>query len=95
MQDNGLVMGVVKQAARKVFKHMTEAARDAGTFPLGQYGLNIYYCFNYIAPLHKDNDRSYTVSITTARSGDPNYYNFCFARWGIILHTYPGTIWYG
>jgi hypothetical protein len=86
-------MQLVRQASRKVFKEMTESAQAAGTFPMGQYGLNTYYCFNYIAPLHWDPDRSYTVSVTTAKSGDPEHYNFCFARWGVILHTHPGCIW--
>lgn len=84
---------MVKQASRQIFKEMTKSAHDAGTFPVGQYGLNIFYCFNYIAPLHADQDRSYTISITTAKSGDPEHYNFCFSRWGIILYTHPGCIW--
>lgn len=84
-------MQVVKQSAREIAKHMTTSAQMMSTLPVGRHGLNSFYCWNYLAPLHADKDHSYTISITTAKSGP--HYNFCYARWGIIIKTEPGCIW--
>lgn len=88
-----MVLQVVTKAAINVFRYITSSAADAGTFPVGRHGLNIFYCWNYIAPLHSDKDRTYTISVSTARGGNLDYYNFCYARWGVILYITVGAIW--
>jgi len=88
-----LVLQVVKQSAREVANAMIRSAEDAGTLPVGRQGLNLFYCWNYIAPLHFDHDRSYTISLQIAKGGNLNHYNFCYARWGIIIYTKLGCIW--
>ncbi|KAE9384855.1 hypothetical protein BT96DRAFT_950267 [Gymnopus androsaceus JB14] len=90
--DNGLVLQVVKQSAWEVANTMIRSAEDAGTLPVGRHGLNLFYCWNYIAPLHSDFDCSYTISLQTAKDGNPNHYHFCYASWGIIIHTKLGCI---
>ncbi|KAF9077797.1 hypothetical protein BDP27DRAFT_1413485 [Rhodocollybia butyracea] len=92
--DNALMLRVVTQASRSVGKDIKSAATKAGTLPIGRYGLNQFYCFNYIAPLHYDKDRTFTMSVTTAKNGNPQYYNFCYAKWGIIVYTQGNCEWW-
>lgn len=93
VEDNGLVMLVVSQAAREIAEHITSSAASADTLPAGQHSLNNFYCWNYIAPLHADADQTYTVSVSIARTGDAQHYSFCYACWGVILYIKVSLIW--
>ncbi|KAF9068127.1 hypothetical protein BDP27DRAFT_1327660 [Rhodocollybia butyracea] len=92
--DNALVLQPVRQASKRVGQKIMSAATEAGTLPLGKYGLNQYYCYDYIAPLHYDSDRTFTMSTTTARGGNLDHYNFCYAKWGVIVYTQENCQWW-
>ncbi|KAF9063656.1 hypothetical protein BDP27DRAFT_1367832 [Rhodocollybia butyracea] len=86
--DNWFRMAItVNQASPQIGQKIKSAAVEAGTLPVGRYGLNQYYCYDFVAPLHYDLDRTFTMSTTITKCGDSHHYNFCYAKWGIIVYT--------
>ncbi|KAF9062845.1 hypothetical protein BDP27DRAFT_1427532 [Rhodocollybia butyracea] len=91
--DNSLMLQTVNQASPQIGQKIKSAAVEAGTLPVGRYGLNQYYCYDFVAPLHYDSDRTFTMSTTITKRGDSHHYNFCYAKWGIIVYTQANCQW--
>lgn len=63
---------------------------------LGSTGMNLYYCTNYMSPIHADRDAlRHSLCCQLEKKGCLNdELNFCYIRWGILLHTQRNTVWY-
>jgi hypothetical protein len=55
VQDVQIVMDILRCASPHIYAELKSKAKEASTYSLGRFGLNIY-CWNYIAPQHADLD---------------------------------------
>jgi hypothetical protein len=86
-------MDILRRASPNVYKELKKKAKEAGTYSLGRFGLNIFYCWNYIAPQHPDSDHSWTISIQTHKTGNGREYNFSYSDYGYYIHTEENCLW--
>lgn len=86
-------MNVLRTSFPLAYKTTKEACNAASTLPLGKYGLNTFYCWDYVAPQHTDKDRSYTISIQTEKTGISDLYNFSFTEYGFYIETQTNALW--
>src|SRR5882762_7152198 len=61
---------------------------------LGLLGVTAYYCWNYTAPLHRDSDHGWSISVQTQKTSRQDEYNFAYADWGHYLETCTNCVWY-
>lgn len=92
-QDTNTIMENVRIAFPEAHKAIKNNAESASTLPLGKYGLNTFYCWNYVAPQHTDMDRSFTISIQLEKSGESDEYNFACSEYGFYIETQVNTLW--
>ncbi|THU90117.1 hypothetical protein K435DRAFT_864596 [Dendrothele bispora CBS 962.96] len=93
-QDMNIALQILKNGSELVHKMVIDAMKDAGTYLLGPGGMNAFYCHNYIAPQHFDQDETFTITFQTKKTGHPRFFNFAFSQYGIILHTETDTTWW-
>jgi hypothetical protein len=61
---------------------------------LGLLGVTAYYCWNYTAPQHRDNDRGWSISVQIEKTSRRDEYNFAYTDWGRYLETRRNCVWY-
>ncbi|TDL15219.1 hypothetical protein BD410DRAFT_809109 [Rickenella mellea] len=93
-EDTTVLLAVLEKAAPHVFLDIKNAVEKTGTGSLGRYGLNSFYCWNYVAPQHKDKDFTWTISTQLFKRGPVDEYNFSFTQWGIYIQTEENTVWW-
>jgi len=60
---------------------------------LGLLGVTAYYCWNYTAPLHRDSDHGWSISVQIRKTSRQDEYNFAYADWGHYLETCTNCVW--
>lgn len=75
---------------------MDHLTKEGGLNQLGSTGMNLYYCTNYISLIYADRDAlRHSLRCQLQRQNClPDEFNFCYIRWGILLHTQLNTAWY-
>ncbi|KAF9020066.1 hypothetical protein BDZ89DRAFT_1043581 [Hymenopellis radicata] len=91
--DVEIVMRALKHTAPSLYQQIVDAASAAHTFPLGKYGLNAFYTWDYLAMQHRDSDMSWTVSIQTEKVAPSGQYNFAYTQYGIVVRTVANMLW--
>lgn len=66
-QDTDIVMTALRHTAPDISKDIDISQQKSHMFPLGKYGINAFYCYNYLAPQHYNRDRTWTISIQTGK----------------------------
>jgi hypothetical protein len=73
----------------KTDTHYAEAAR------MGTMAANIFYCSNYLAYQHEDNDASPGIcSQLVLDRIHADEWNFSYTEWGRYIVNEPNTVWY-
>ena len=61
---------------------------------LGTYGVNLYYCSDYMAPIHPDDDQGISLCCQLEKSGCPDgVLDFVYAYYGLYVKTQRNMAW--
>ncbi|KAJ7055168.1 hypothetical protein C8F01DRAFT_1259183 [Mycena amicta] len=77
----------------EVFREIEQTARDANLNVFGKTSMNSFYCWEYAAPLHPDNDASWLLCCQLKKKSQPDKYNFAYAEWGVVIRTEENALW--
>lgn len=88
-----MAMDNVRIAFPEAYANIVKVANNAGNFPVGRFGMNSFYCWNYVAPQHTDNDRSFTISIQLEKEALDDEYNFACTEYNFYIKTEVNTLW--
>ena len=92
LQDIECLLAKIQPFCPRVVADLKHVGEEANT--LGSYGVNAYHCRNYIAPQHRDEDATWTVSHQLRkRNCSEDEYCFAFSEWGYYLETKENCTW--
>ena len=86
-----MVVAKVAPYSRTVVQDLRKDSMDCNA--LGLLGVTAYYCWNYTAPLHRDLDRGWSISVQIQKTSRQDEYNFAYADWGHYLETRTNCVW--
>jgi hypothetical protein len=86
-----MVLAKVALYAPAVIRSLKADARHCNA--LGQRGVTAYYCWNYTAPQHHDNDHGWSISAQILKTARIDEYNFAYSDWGHYMETRTNRIW--
>jgi len=86
-----MVVAKVAPYSRTVVQDLRKDSMDCNT--LGLLGVTAYYCWNCTAPLHRDSDRGWSISVQIQKTSRQDEYNFAYADWGHYLETRTNCVW--
>ena len=67
---------------------------EGGLHRLGRHGINLYYCTDYMAPIHCDSDVSTSLCCQTIKKGvKDGEFDFCYAKYGFYIETRENAAW--
>jgi len=87
-----MVLAKVAPYSPRVFNDLKDDSQDCNS--LGLLGVTAYYCWNYTAPLHRDSDRGWSVSVQIEKIANHDEFNFAYVDWGYYLETSTNCVWY-
>ncbi|KIK37334.1 hypothetical protein CY34DRAFT_776189 [Suillus luteus UH-Slu-Lm8-n1] len=91
IKDAETLLLTISYAAPLVVKNLRDVTSTAKAQRLGSTGCVTFYCHNYVAPQHKDNDVSWTISTQLERRGKDDEWNFSFTEWGVYIRNMDNT----
>jgi hypothetical protein len=91
-QDIEMALAKVAPYSRTVVQGLRNDSMNCNS--LGLLGVTAYYCWNYTAPLHRDFDHGWSVSVQIRKTSKRDEYNFAYADWGHYLETCTNCLWY-
>ena len=94
IQDSDTLLNAVRAWAPEAVKEIRTHDRDAKLNPLGRTGMNSFYCWEYGAPLHSDDDDCWSLCTTLFKKCEWDEYNFAYAQWGLYIVTEENCLWY-
>ena len=75
-------------------------AKGCGLHHFGHSVLTLYYCKDYMSPVHRDRDSGFSLALQISKDNqnsgdntDSGDYDFGYAQYGIRLRTLPGSAW--
>lgn len=85
---------VFKVAFKEMLSTMHDTEEKFKPNQVGKFGGSLFYCINYLAPPHVDNDAGVTLATQLIKEvKDKMDYAFCYLLWGICLVTTAKTTW--
>ncbi|KAJ6567666.1 hypothetical protein DFH09DRAFT_1314187 [Mycena vulgaris] len=93
-RDSDTLMETVCAFAPDVVRDIKKRTKAAGINCMGRTGMNSFYCWEYGAPLHRDNDGGWSIACQLLKACNPDEYNFAFAEWGVYIRTQTNCIWF-
>ncbi|KAJ7121145.1 hypothetical protein C8R44DRAFT_981960 [Mycena epipterygia] len=94
-RDADTMTETVRGFAPGVINDIKHTVTKAGINRMGKMGMNSFYCWEYGAPLHRDNDATWSLCCQLWK--DTPYkdeYNFAYAEWGCYIVTEENCVWY-
>lgn len=88
-----LLKAVMMGTCPEVMHELQEITRTYGLDRLGKLGTNIYYCDAYLAALHCDRDKSWSICCQLELNAGFHEYGFAFAEWGVYIVTQERAVW--
>lgn len=75
-------------------REMREDAKNCGLHHFGHSALTLYYCDNYMSPVHRDADSGFSLALQISKEGcHEGDYDFGYVEYGIRFCTIPGSAW--
>lgn len=72
---------------------MKTRARNCGLKHFGRSGVTLYYCENYMSPVHADADYEFSLAAQISKEGcEDGDFDFAYLEYGIRYRTTPGCI---
>lgn len=92
LQDSLVFSETIRVAAPEIHRQIYEVTREGER--VGKDSSTLYYCTNYTAPLHFDDDAGPGLCATLDIDADP--YEYCFLNLAYPFYFAPraGSIWY-
>jgi hypothetical protein len=87
-----MVVAKVQPYAPCVVSELKADAKNCNN--LGQLGVTSYYCWNYTAPQHNDQDHGWSICTQLRKTSRLDEYNFAYTDWGHYLETRTNCLWY-
>ena len=89
------MLTAIKPYHPEVMQEFRRLTNEQGLKRLGSHGVNMYYCADYMAPIHPDDDQGMSVCCQLEKSGCPDgVLDFAYAHWGLYIQTRPNMAWY-
>jgi hypothetical protein len=86
---------VIRPFHSDVVKELTSGTRLSEAARMGTTAANIYYCTDYLAYQHRDNDDSPGICCQLILEREyEDEWNFAFTEWGRYIVNEPNTVWY-
>ncbi|KAI0697860.1 hypothetical protein BC835DRAFT_1413370 [Cytidiella melzeri] len=93
--DADLLLTAVRPYNHSVAKTLDKLTKEAGLSKMGSKGVNQYYCSNYIAPLHADNDMTTTLCCQLEKQNTKHReLDFCYSKYGFYVETVANMAWW-
>ncbi|KAI0087688.1 hypothetical protein BDY19DRAFT_907142 [Irpex rosettiformis] len=94
-RDADLMQIAFKPYNSSIASSYRAASAAAGLSRLGGNGVNMYYCTNYMAPIHPDDDVGISLCCQLEkRGGADTDLDFVYARHGVYIETRANTGWW-
>ena len=94
-QDADLMLAAIKPYMPQVVQEYRRLTEDQGLKRLGTNGVNMYYCSEYMAPIHPDNDQGISLCCQLDKFGCPDgVLDFVYAYYGLYIQTRSNMAWY-
>ncbi|KAJ7481507.1 hypothetical protein FB451DRAFT_1443772 [Mycena latifolia] len=93
-RDSDTLMETVRGFAPQVVREIKKRNKSAGINRMGWTGMNSFYCWEYAAPLHKDDDDEWSIACQLLKACKPDECNFAYAEWGVYIRTQANCIWF-
>ena len=94
VQDADLMLAAINPYHPEVMKEFRQLTNEQGLKRLGSNGVNMYYCADYMAPIHPDDDQGMSVCCQLDKSGCVDgVLDFAYAHWGLYIQTRPNMAW--
>lgn len=88
------MMAVIRPHAEAHIDDIINKTNDEAVHRLGSSGVTVFYTKNYLAPQHKDNDASISISCQLGKAGVlDTEYDFAYLQWGISIETRVNSVW--
>ena len=86
----------VKPYVPDVIREYRETNESATMGRLGTNCVNMFYCTDYMAPIHPDDDKGISICCQLEKSGCADkVLDFVYAHYGLYWETRPNMAWYG
>ncbi|KAJ6606286.1 hypothetical protein DFH09DRAFT_1299554 [Mycena vulgaris] len=94
-RDSDSILTAVGSMAPDVVREIKERKKASGLNNMGRTGMNSFYCWEYAAPLHKDEDDRWSLCCQLWKDGcQADEYNFAYAEWGVYIRTQANCVWF-
>jgi hypothetical protein len=94
-QDSETLLAVISPYHADVASQLRSETVNTEAARLGTTAANIYYCHNYLALQHHDDDATPGVCSQLILTGvQANEFNFAYSEWGYYIVNEPNTVWY-
>lgn len=88
------MLDLLQKATAKAAAEIKEVSKASGLQHLGHSALTLYYCQNYLAPVHCDADAAPALALQLSKEGCGfGDYDFAYAQYGIRFRTLEGSMW--
>ena len=89
------MLAAIQPYMPRVRDHYRKLTEEQGLRRLGTNGVNMYYCSEYMAPIHSDKDRGISLCCQLDKSGCPDgVLDFVYAYYGLYVQTRRNMAWY-
>ena len=89
-----MLQDALSKALYEPCAEMRQDAQNCGLHHFGHSALTLYYCKDYMAPVHCDKDAGFSLALQISKDNcEPGDYDFGYAQFGVRLHTQPGSAW--
>lgn len=88
------MIAALKPYVPDIIREYRQATEQTRLTRLGAFGVNMYYCTDYMAPLHEDSDKCISLCCQLEKSGCADgVLDFAYAKYGLIIETRTNTAW--
>ena len=89
-----MLQDALSKALYEPCAEMRQDAQNCGLHHFGHSALTLYYCKDYMAPVHCDKDAGFSLALQISKDNcEPGDYDFGYVQFGVRLNTQPGSAW--